>query len=163
MHFESIVKKIVSLDQLLPIVEKLKGQNKSVVFTNGCFDIIHRGHIEYLAKASDHGDLFVIGLNTDNSVRKLKGESRPVNSEEARAIVLASIQFVDYVVLFEEETPYNLIQAIKPNVLIKGGDYKPENIVGYDIVIKNGGRVETIPFVEGFSTTSILHKISTSK
>lgn len=163
MHFESIVKKIVSLDQLLPVVEKIKGQNKTIVFTNGCFDIIHRGHIEYLAKASDYGDVFIIGLNTDNSVRKLKGENRPVNNEEARAIVLASMQFVTHIVLFDEETPYNLIQAIKPNVLIKGGDYKPENIVGYDIVMKSGGEIVTIPFVEGFSTTSLIHKISTSK
>jgi rfaE bifunctional protein nucleotidyltransferase chain/domain len=136
MHFESIIEKIISIDQLIPIIKKLKQENKKIVFTNGCFDILHRGHIEYLAKAADFGNHFIIGLNSDSSVKKLKGEDRPVNDEESRAIVLASLQFVDSIVFFKEDTPYNLIKAINPDILIKGGDYEIKDIVGYDIVQK---------------------------
>lgn len=163
MHLESIVKKVVSLEQLLPKVELLKSQQKKIVFTNGCFDIIHRGHVEYLAQAADFGDHFIVALNTDSSVRKLKGDNRPINNEESRALVMASFQFIDHIVFFADDTPYRLIKSIKPDVLIKGGDYEIEDIVGYDIVMKYGGMVKTIPFVQGFSTTSIIKKISESK
>ena len=134
----------------------LTSQGSKVVFTNGCFDILHRGHVEYLAKAADMGDVLVVGLNTDASVKRLKGEGRPINNEEARALVLASLSFVDAVVLFGEDTPYELIKAIRPDVLVKGADYKPEEIVGFDIVSSYGGTVATVPMVEGYSTTEIL-------
>lgn len=135
-------------------------KRKTIVFTNGCFDIVHRGHIQYLAQAAGMGDLLVIGLNTDESVRKLKGPSRPVLDEGTRSLVLASLGFVSAVVLFDEETPYNLIKKIQPNILVKGGDYKPEEIVGYDLVKARGGQVLTIPLVEGYSSTSIIEKLS---
>ena len=131
-------------------------QGKKIVFTNGCFDLLHVGHITYLAKARELGDLLVVGLNADNSVRRLKGSSRPVNAEHARAMVLAALEMVDYVVLFEEDTPYNLIVKVRPDVLVKGGDYQIDNIVGGDFVVQHGGKVLTIPFVEGFSTTKMI-------
>ena len=134
-----------------------RSQGLKVVFTNGCFDILHRGHVEYLSKAADMGDVLVVGLNTDASVKRLKGEGRPINDEQARALVLASLSFVDAVVLFDEDTPYELIKAIRPDVLVKGADYKPEEIVGYDIVTSYGGKVETVPLVEGYSTTQLLN------
>ena len=127
-----------------------------LVFTNGCFDILHRGHVEYLAKAADMGDVLVVGLNTDASVKRLKGEGRPVNNEEARALVLASLSFVDAVVLFDEDTPYELIKAVHPDVLVKGADYKVEDIAGYDIVTSYGGLVTTVPLVEGYSSSNYL-------
>jgi len=133
-----------------------RSQGLKVVFTNGCFDILHRGHVEYLSKASDMGDMLVVGLNTDASVRRLKGEGRPVNNQEARALVLASLSFVDAVVLFDEDTPYELIKAVRPDILVKGADYKPEEIVGYDVVTSYGGKVETVPLVVGYSTTSLI-------
>jgi rfaE bifunctional protein nucleotidyltransferase chain/domain len=133
-----------------------RSQGAKVVFTNGCFDILHRGHVEYLSKAADMGDVLVVGLNTDASVKRLKGEGRPINNEESRALVLASLSFVDAVVLFDEDTPYELIKAIHPDVLVKGADYKPEEIVGYDIVTAYGGTVATVPIVEGYSSTKII-------
>ena len=136
-----------------------KFQDKKIVFTNGCFDILHLGHIDYLAAASELGDLLVIGLNTDESVRKIKGANRPIQDEVARAFVLASLGFVDAVVYFGEDTPYNLIKTIQPDILVKGADYKPEDIVGYDIVKNKGGEVVTIEFLEGYSTTGIENKI----
>jgi rfaE bifunctional protein nucleotidyltransferase chain/domain len=136
-----------------------KFQHKKVVFTNGCFDILHRGHIEYLAKAAGHGDYLVVGLNSDTSVRKIKGNGRPIFDQETRALILASLHFVHQVVLFEQDTPYELIQLLKPDVLIKGSDYKPSEIVGYDIVKASGGKIITIEFIDGFSTTSIIEKI----
>ena len=135
-------------------------KRKTIVFTNGCFDILHRGHIQYLAQAAGLGDLLVIGLNTDESVRKLKGPSRPVLDEGTRSVVLASLGFVSAVVLFDEETPYNLIKKIQPHILVKGGDYRAEEIVGYDLVKAHGGQVLTIPLVEGYSSTSIIEKLS---
>jgi len=134
-----------------------------IVFSNGCFDVIHRGHVEYLSKAASLGDVLVIGLNTDESVRRLKGESRPVNPLEARALVLASLQFVTAVVPFAEDTPYDLISTVQPDVLVKGADYRPEEIVGYDVVMKKGGKVETITLVEGYSTTSILSHLDRTR
>ena len=137
------------------------------VFTNGCFDLVHTGHITYLSKAADLGDALIIGLNSDASVRRLKGASRPVKDEENRALLLASFEFVSAVVLFEEDTPLSLIKAIKPNVLVKGGDYDPsctdpndpKYIVGSDLVSEYGGNISTIPFVEGHSTTNLIGKM----
>lgn len=134
-------------------------REKKTVFTNGCFDILHLGHIDYLSKAADLGDILIIGLNTDFSVKKIKGDKRPVNKEISRAAVLASLNFVSAVVLFDEETPYDLIKFIRPNILVKGSDYKPENIVGSDIVKENGGEIITIDFLEGYSTSSIIENI----
>lgn len=134
-------------------------QKKKIVFTNGCFDILHLGHIDYLSKAKDLGDLLIIGLNTDSSVSKLKGNNRPIQDENSRATVLASLSFVDAVVYFSDDTPYNLIKIIQPDILVKGADYKPEDIVGYDIVKNNGGEVVTIEYLEGYSTTTIENKI----
>lgn len=134
--------------------------DKKIVFTNGCFDILHVGHIRYLKQASKLGDLLVVGLNSDESVKRLKGSDRPVNSEMDRAEMLSSLGFVDYVVVFEEDTPYNLIKAIQPDILVKGGDYRPEDVVGKDIVESRGGKVQILPFVEGKSTTSIINKIN---
>ena len=136
-----------------------KFQGKKIVFTNGCFDILHLGHIDYLAAASELGDLLIIGLNTDDSVHKIKGNNRPLQDEVSRAFVLASLGFVDAVVFFGEDTPYNLIKSIQPDVLVKGADYKPEEIVGYDIVKNKGGEIVTIEFLEGYSTTAIEKKI----
>lgn len=137
---------------------KLKG--KKVVFTNGCFDILHRGHVEYLCQARDLGDVMVLGLNTDSSVRRLgKSPERPINSEETRAVILAGLECIDAIVLFDEDTPYELIQFVQPDVLAKGDDYKVEEIVGYDIVTAKGGKVVTIPLVKGFSTTNLIAKM----
>lgn len=155
-----IQSKIMTADEL---VNQLKGwrlSGKKIVFTNGCFDILHRGHIEYLAKAADMGDILIIGLNTDNSVKRLKGESRPVNDQHARALLLAALSFVNAVTLFDEDTPYNLIKTIMPDVLVKGGDYRTEDIVGHDIVEANGGSVVTIPLTKGYSTTGTIGKIT---
>lgn len=132
---------------------------QKVVFTNGCFDILHRGHVDYLAKAADLGDKLVIGVNTDASVSKLKGPQRPIQDEYSRLQILASLAFVDAVILFDEETPYELIKLVQPDVLVKGSDYKPEDIVGYDIVKAKGGNVNTIDFIPGFSTSLIEKKI----
>jgi rfaE bifunctional protein nucleotidyltransferase chain/domain len=136
-----------------------KFQHKKVVFTNGCFDILHRGHIEYLAKAAGHGDYLIVGLNSDVSVRSIKGPGRPIQDQETRALILASLHFVHRVVLFEQDTPYELIKLLNPDVLIKGGDYKPHEIVGADIVKASGGKITTIEFVDGFSSTSIIDKL----
>lgn len=134
-----------------------------VVFTNGCFDILHRGHLCYLAKARDLGDCLVVGINSDASVKRLKGNSRPVNCEYDRSLMLASLEMVDYVIMFEDDTPLELIKAVRPDVLVKGGDYDINQIVGADFVRNNGGNVMTIPFVEGYSTTNIISKFSDTK
>lgn len=133
--------------------------DKKIIFTNGCFDIIHSGHVSYLKKAKSLGDVLVLGLNSSESVRRLKGETRPVNSEEDRAIVLNELKSVDYVVIFNQDTPYDLIKHIKPFIIAKGGDYKVDDVVGKDIVESYGGRVEIIPFVDGKSTTKIIEKM----
>lgn len=157
-HLEKIYDKIIDDNSLEERLKLWRKEGKTIVFSNGCFDILHRGHVEYLSKAADLGDKLIIGLNTDNSVKRLKGPSRPVNDEKARAVVLAGLEFVDVVVFFEEDTPYNLIKSVQPDVLVKGNDYKAEDIVGYDIVTAKGGKVETIELVDGFSTTKILEK-----
>lgn len=133
--------------------------SKKIVFTNGCFDILHLGHIDYLSKAKDLGDILLIGLNTDDSVKRLKGDNRPIKNQQERAILLASLQFVDGIILFDEDTPYKLIQKIKPDILVKGSDYRKEEIVGADIIQNTGGEIITIDFLEGYSTTAILDKI----
>ncbi len=140
-----------------------KDEQLKVVFTNGCFDIIHLGHIDYLEKARNLGDKMIVALNTDESVSKLKGPERPIVNQEARARMMAAFSFVDAVVMFDEETPLDLIKAIKPDILVKGSDYLTENIVGADIVMSNGGSVETVDLVEGYSTTKIIEKIKQLK
>lgn len=151
--------KIVIKEEGIKKVSDWKAKGLSIVFTNGCFDILHLGHIDYLEKARNKGDKLIIGLNTDDSIKVLKGENRPINTEESRARLLAALEFVDMVVLFEEETPIDLIEYLTPDVLVKGNDYKEEDIVGYSFVKSNGGRVETVELVDGFSTTNIIDKI----
>lgn len=153
-NYQKIREKVITGEKLLE--RNLSGK---MVFTNGCFDILHHGHIDYLSKAAELGDYLVIGLNSDESVRILKGKDRPVQDEKSRAVILASLFFVDYVIIFNEETPYEIIKMLKPDVLVKGGDYKAEEIVGYDIVTSGGGKVEIIDYVEGFSSTSIFNKL----
>lgn len=155
-----IEKKIAqSAEEASRLLNMWKFRNEKIVFTNGCFDILHRGHIEYLAKAAAFGTKLIVGLNTDASVRRLKGETRPVNDEKGRALLLASLLFVDEVILFDTDTPRELIEFIQPDVLVKGGDYRPEDIVGNDIVTARGGQVITIPLVEGYSTTSVISRL----
>lgn len=148
---------IVTLNKLKKIIKNLK--NKKIVFTNGCFDIIHLGHIKLLKKAKSLGDILIVGLNTDKSVRRLKGPNRPINSQKDRAEILDSIKYVDYVVLFDEDTPYRLITEIKPDIVVKGADYQKKDIVGWGIVPK----VVRFKIVEGRSTTNIISKIISSK
>ena len=131
---------------------------RNVVFTNGCFDIIHAGHIDYLSKARNLGDVLVVGLNSDESVRRLKGPQRPINDVDARSKVLASLFFVDYVIVFEEDTPLYLIKSVRPDILVKGGDYTRDTVVGADFVESYGGKVVILPFIKGYSTTSIINK-----
>ncbi len=149
--------------QLGDQLKKWRDQGCKIVFTNGCFDLLHLGHVDYLAHAADYGDKMIIGLNTDTSVSKLKGPGRPINDEKSRAMVLASLACVSAVILFDAPTPYELIQAIRPDVLIKGADYNIENIVGADIVMANGGVVKTIPFIDGYSTSAIEQRIRQAK
>ncbi|PWG81083.1 D-glycero-beta-D-manno-heptose 1-phosphate adenylyltransferase [Pararcticibacter amylolyticus] len=151
--------KVKSLEDLLPLVHIWKFQEKKIVFTNGCFDLLHLGHIDYLAKAASMGQKLIIGLNTDKSVSDLKGPARPITDQHSRASILASLFFVDAVVYFSEPTPLNLISAIKPDVLVKGADYTIDRIVGADVVLANGGEVKTITYIEGYSTTAIERKI----
>jgi D-beta-D-heptose 7-phosphate kinase/D-beta-D-heptose 1-phosphate adenosyltransferase len=152
--------RIYDFPALLHMVQILRLQSKTISFTNGCFDILHRGHIASLSDAAKESDFLIVGLNSDKSTKKLKGEGRPVNDQDARALLLASLVIVDAVVIFDEETPLELIKAIRPDVLVKGGDYTIEQIVGAKEVIANGGRVVINPIVQGFSTTGILEKIT---
>ncbi len=151
---------LISRETLSTVCRELKANGKKVVFTNGCFDILHIGHVTYLEKAARLGDILVIGLNSDASVSALKGPSRPVNNENDRAGILSALKFVDYVSVFDEDTPFELVSAIMPDIIVKGGDYTPETIVGADIVTQNGGEVVVIPLVEGKSTTNIIRKIN---
>ena len=161
-HLKSINTKIFYLESLKEQVTNWKKAGEKVVFTNGCFDLIHRGHIEVLAQTADLGDKLIIGLNSDVSIKKLKGGSRPIIDEKSRVILLASLSFVDAIVLFSEETPLNLISNLNPDILAKGGDYKINTIVGHEIIRKNGGKVILIPFIEGFSSSNIIDKIKNS-
>ncbi len=151
--------KIVTVDQLQHNLARWNMLSKTITFTNGCFDILHAGHIYSLEKAASFADVLIVGLNSDAGTRKLKGDGRPINTEQNRALVLASLVMVDAVVLFDEPTPLSLIQLIMPDVLVKGGDYTIDTIVGAKEVIINGGSVEIIPLVEGLSTTAIAKKL----
>ncbi len=151
--------KIKNPDVLAAIIEAEKSRGKQVVFTNGCFDLLHAGHVKYLQRARRLGDLLVLGLNSDASVRRLKGKKRPLIGEAERAHILAALDCIDYVVLFDEDTPLELITALKPHILVKGGDYTPEGIVGREVVEAYGGRVELVPFVDGKSTTNIIERV----
>lgn len=161
MDYQSFIgnKIIRKKEDLECTLSQWRFKSEKIVFTNGCFDILHRGHVEYLTKAAALGSKLVIGLNTDASVKRLKGESRPINDQEARAIILSSLIFTDRIIFFEEDTPLELIRYIQPDILVKGSDYKPEDIVGYDIVKAKGGEVITIDLTEGFSTTTILERV----
>ncbi len=155
----SISGKILTPSDLERRLAQWRTIGKTVVFTNGCFDILHAGHIASLTEAAQHGDILVVGLNADSSIKGLKGTNRPINDENARALLLASLVMVDAVVLFSEPTPLELILKIRPDVLVKGGDYKVEDIAGAKEVISSGGKVIINPIIQGFSTTSIINKI----
>lgn len=156
LSYERLLGKIITLEEALEIFTPDFRYKKQMVFTNGCFDLLHRGHVYYLSKARALGDLLVLGLNSDESVSRLKGPGRPRNKEQARAEVLAALAVVDYIIIFKEDTPLQLIKALKPDLLIKGGDYQEKDIVGYKEVIGTGGKVLTIPLLEGYSTSSII-------
>ena len=160
---ELIKSKIIDTKSIHFSLALWRFKRMKIVFTNGCFDIIHRGHIEYLSKAADYGEVFIIGLNTDKSVKDIKDHGRPYQDEYSRALVLASLYFVNAVILFDEKTPYKLIKLIQPDVLVKGSDYKPEEIVGYDIVKAKGGEVISIDYVEGYSSSEIINKVCLNK
>ncbi len=154
-----ISKKIVDRDRLSSILEDERQHGKKIVFTNGCFDILHRGHVEYLEYAKTLGDILVIGVNTDESVKRLKGKERPVNKLSDRMYLLAALYMTDYITSFHEDTPYNLIKELKPMILVKAGDYTPSQVVGKDIVESYGGRVVIAPYVGGYSTTLVIKKM----
>jgi D-beta-D-heptose 7-phosphate kinase/D-beta-D-heptose 1-phosphate adenosyltransferase len=154
-----VTDKIKTVDQIAAIAAQAKKNGRSVVFTNGCFDLLHRGHVHILRQAKAAGDILIVGMNSDRSVKSIKGSARPILPETDRVELIAAMEMVDYVVLFDESDPYQLIAAIKPNVLAKGGDWSADKIVGSDIVERNGGRVAVIPYLKGFSTTEIIERI----
>ncbi|AMP97214.1 D-beta-D-heptose 1-phosphate adenosyltransferase [Pedobacter cryoconitis] len=158
----SLSPKIVSLTELNSLVNYWKGEGKKIVFTNGCFDLLHAGHITYLTEAASLGDILIIGLNSDDSVQRLKGPLRPVNNEITRSVILGSMSFIDAVVFFNEDTPLELIKKVLPDVLVKGGDYKIEEIAGAKEVIENGGNVQVLSFLPGYSSSAIIDKIKKS-
>ncbi|WP_300378039.1 D-glycero-beta-D-manno-heptose 1-phosphate adenylyltransferase [Brachyspira sp.] len=149
-------KKLIERNNLDNILSEYRKENKKIVFTNGCFDILHRGHVEYLQKARELGDLLILGLNSDSSVKRLKGNDRPINNEEERAIVLSALECINYISIFDEDTPLELIKIVNPDILVKGGDYKIENIVGREY----SKETVLIDFVDGYSTTNIIKKIN---
>ena len=151
--------KIISLEEIGDWLQYWRKKSRTLVFTNGCFDILHTGHVRYLQTAASFGDVLVLGLNSDSSVMKLKGPNRPIMTQDDRAYLLSAITVIDCVVIFDEETPADLIEIINPDVLVKGGDYLQENVVGYDTIKKNGGCVKIVPYVEGKSTTGIVKSI----
>jgi len=161
-NLEIIDKKILSKEELASQLAVWRFFNKKIVWTNGCFDLLHLGHIDYLSKAKDEGDVLIVGVNTDESVKKIKKEGRPITDEKSRSTIVSALHFVDAVVLFDEETPYKMIKIIQPDVLVKGSDYNADDIVGYDIVKAKGGEVVTIDFLPGYSTTNIEEKIRKS-
>lgn len=158
--FEHLLQKIQAWPQAAHNINRWQQQGDEIVFTNGCFDLLHRGHYAYLAQAKDLGHHLVVGLNSDASVRRLKGENRPIHTEQDRALALAALSFVDLVVIFDQDTPLELINLLRPDVLVKGGDYKIETIVGAAETLALGGQVLALPFVEGFSSTAIINKLS---
>lgn len=153
------MKNILTLEEAKEIRALLKANGKKVVFTNGCFDILHAGHVDYLTKAKAFGDCLIVALNTDSSIKRIKGELRPIVPQNERAIIIAALKAVDYVIFFEEDTPFEVIKELVPDILIKGADWSVENIVGADIVLSNGGKVETIEFVNITSTTNIIDTV----
>lgn len=157
--WQQIETKLQTWQQIKATVSNWKANGATIVFTNGCFDILHYGHVHYLAQARALGDRLVVGLNSEASVKRLKGEHRPINDQLTRTYLLASLQAVDAVVVFEQDTPYQLIETVRPDCLVKGGDWQPKNIVGSDLVLANGGTVKSLPYVEGYSTTNIEQKI----
>jgi D-glycero-beta-D-manno-heptose 1-phosphate adenylyltransferase len=150
---------IYTKEEFIKVRQELKDKNKKVVFTNGCFDILHRGHVEYLNEAKSLGDYLIVGLNSDDSVKKLKGETRPLQKQDDRAFVIGSLKCVDAVIIFGEDTPYELIKSVLPDYLVKGGDWKEDDIVGSDIVAGNGGKVISLKFVDSYSTTNLINQI----
>jgi len=158
-YLDIINKKIFTAENIQRLLAYWRFKNRTIVFTNGCFDIIHLGHISYLAQAADLGNELIIGLNSDNSVKRLKGTARPLNDQLTSQNILASLSFVSAVIVFDDDTPANLIKFIKPDILVKGADYKPENIAGYDFVTSYGGKVVCIDLVEGYSSSNIIDKI----
>ena len=156
----SIQSKIVTEEVMVRERARVQAAGQTLVFTNGCFDILHPGHVVYLSKAKKLGDILVVGLNSDASVRKIKGRGRPINNEKARGVVLSALSCVDYISIFSENTPECLIGKLKPDILVKGGDWKGKQIAGSCIVRAQGGRVVTVPFVKGFSTTSLIKKMA---
>lgn len=157
---EYIESKIYELNSLQEKIKLWRSENKKIIFTNGCFDILHLGHVTYLSKAKDLGDILIVGLNSDNSPYWMtKGPNRPINNEKARSIILSSLLFIDAVILFSDETPLKIIEGIIPDVLLKGNECRIEDIVGYDVVKSNGGRIITIDLVKGYSTTNIISKL----
>lgn len=148
-----------SFDDFFETLKAWKTSNFKLVFTNGCFDLLHRGHVDSLLKSAEFGDRLIVGLNTDQSVKRLKGAKRPLMDQESRALLIAALQMVDAVILFNEETPYDLIRAVQPDVLVKGNEYDIEEIAGYDIVLARGGTVETIELTKGFSSSALIEKI----
>jgi rfaE bifunctional protein nucleotidyltransferase chain/domain len=159
LTYQDIIHKLITPGEAMALFSPDFRKENRIVFTNGCFDVLHRGHIYYLSKAREMGDLLIVGLNTDRSVSKLKGAGRPVNSQEARAEVLGALAMVDYIILFDEDDPLELIKKVEPDLLVKGGDYKVEEIVGYREVIARGGQVLTIPILKGYSSSSIIDRI----
>jgi len=152
--------KIKTVPQLKKIICRLRKAGKSIVFTNGCFDLLHYGHVSYLEEAKAKGDILVVALNSDASVKRLKGNTRPVVCQKFRAAVIAALGSVDFVVIFDEDTPYSVISSLQPDVLVKGGDWKAKDIVGSDLVLARGGKVMSIRYVPGFSTTNLIKKIA---
>ncbi len=159
ISYEKLLEKIVTPEEALTRFDPSFRERNRMVFTNGCFDLLHRGHVYYLARAREMGDLLVVGLNSDDSVRRLKGAGRPLNDQGSRSEVLAALSVVDAVIIFREDTPLDLINVLKPDILVKGGDYRAEEIVGYREVLSRGGEIRTVPVMEGYSTTSILDRI----
>ncbi len=160
---EQLQDKILQKDNLEQRLSLWRKANQKIVFTNGCFDLLHLGHVDYLAKAKALGDRLILGINSDSSVSRLKGSHRPLQDENSRLHIIAALASVDAVILFDEDTPYELIKKVQPDILVKGADYKPQDIVGYDIVSLKGGEVKTIEFVEGYSTTAIENRILASR
>ena len=160
---QQINDKILDADSLKIRIANWRSQGYSIVFTNGCFDLLHMGHVSYLATAAELGDKLIIGLNSDESIKRLKGADRPIKDLQNRQFILASLTSVDAVIAFEEDTPIKLIEKVLPDFLVKGGDWQPDQIVGADLVLQNGGEVQSLPFIEGHSTTSLVQKIVDQK
>jgi glycerol-3-phosphate cytidylyltransferase len=159
----NIYKKILLKEEDLKyIIDKLKSENKTIIFTNGCFDILHSGHINYLARAKELGDILIVAVNSDASVKRLKGKERPINNLNDRMFLLASLCFIDYVTFFEEDTPNEIIKKIQPNIHVKGGDYKIEELPEKEIIESYGGKIVILPFIKGYSTTSLISKMKST-